>query len=66
MAQLAGWKRKDPIARVERALLKKRVISEKELQAIRREAAELVDRAAASALSAPLPAADAVITQVTA
>lgn len=66
LSQLAGWKRKDPIGRVERALLKKRTISEKELQAIRREAAELVDRAAASALSAPCPAAEQVITHVTA
>jgi TPP-dependent pyruvate/acetoin dehydrogenase alpha subunit len=66
LAQLAGWKRKDPIGRVERALLKKRVISEKELQAIRREAGEVVDRAAANALSAPLPAANQVVTRVTA
>ena len=66
LAQLAEWKKKDPIARAERALKSKRAVTDKELEAIEREARNLVEKAAAFALSSPWPDADEVDKQVTA
>jgi pyruvate dehydrogenase E1 component alpha subunit len=66
LAQLAEWKKKDPIARAARALKSKRLITDKELEAIEREARNLVEKAAAFALSSPWPAASEVDSQVTA
>ncbi|HME62334.1 MAG TPA: thiamine pyrophosphate-dependent enzyme, partial [Candidatus Binatia bacterium] len=63
---LAEWKKKDPIARVARALKRKRAIDEKQLQQIEHEARELVDKAAEFALSSPWPASSDLETQVTA
>jgi acetoin:2,6-dichlorophenolindophenol oxidoreductase subunit alpha len=66
LSQLAEWKKKDPIARVTRALKKKKAITEHESEAIEREARKLVEKAAAFALSSPWPVAAEVDNQVTA
>jgi TPP-dependent pyruvate/acetoin dehydrogenase alpha subunit len=64
LSQLAEWKKKDPIARVAAALKKQKVISDKDLESIEREARELIEKAAAFALSSPWPAPDEVNRQV--
>ena len=56
LSQLAEWKKKDPIARVARALKSKKAITDKELAAIESEARALADKAAAFSLSSPWPA----------
>jgi acetoin:2,6-dichlorophenolindophenol oxidoreductase subunit alpha len=66
LSELAEWKRKDPIARAGRVLLKKNLITAKEFQAIERHARDLVEKAAAFALSSPWPEASEVDSQVTA
>ena len=66
LSQLAEWKKKDPIARVTRALKKQKAITEQESETIEREARELVEKAAAYALSSPWPDAAEVDNQVTA
>jgi TPP-dependent pyruvate/acetoin dehydrogenase alpha subunit len=66
LAQLAEWKKKDPIARAARALKSKRAVTDKELEVIEREARNLVENAAAFALSSPWPDAGTVAAQVTA
>jgi pyruvate dehydrogenase E1 component alpha subunit len=58
LSQLAEWKKKDPIARVAAALKKQKAISDKDLESIEREARELIEKAAAFALSSPWPSAD--------
>lgn len=64
LSQLAEWKRKDPIARVARALKTKKFVTDKELEAVEREARDLVEEAAEFSLSAPWPAASDVDNQV--
>lgn len=66
LAQLAEWKKKDPIARAARALKSKRVVTDKELAAIERDARDRVEKAAEFALSSPWPAPSEVDSQVTA
>lgn len=66
LAQLAEWKKKDPIARVARTLKGKRAISDQELQEVESNARELIDKAAEFALSSPWPAASDLDSQVTA
>ncbi len=66
LSQLAEWKKKDPIARAARALKSKRAVTDKELEVIEREARNLVENAAAFALSSPWPDAGTVAAQVTA
>ena len=66
LSQLADWKKKDPIGRAARALKSKKAVTDKELDAMEREARALVERAAKFALSSPWPEASEVITQVTA
>jgi pyruvate dehydrogenase E1 component alpha subunit len=66
LAELAEWKKKDPIARVARALKSKRAIDQKQLRQIEHEARGLVDKAAEFALSSPWPASSDLETQVTA
>lgn len=66
LSELAEWKRKDPIARAARVLLKKNLLKDKDLRAIEQEARGLVEKAAAFALSSPWPEPSAVDTQVTA
>jgi TPP-dependent pyruvate/acetoin dehydrogenase alpha subunit len=64
LAQLAEWKRKDPIARVARALKTKKFVTDKELEAVEREARDLVEKAAEFSLSSPWPAASDLDDQV--
>jgi pyruvate dehydrogenase E1 component alpha subunit len=64
LSQLADWKRKDPIARFARELKRKKVVSGPQLEAIEREARDLVEKAADFALASPWP--EDVATQVTA
>ena len=64
LSQLAEWKKKDPISRVARALKNKKVITDKELQAIEGEARALIEKAAAFSLASPWPANAAVDQQV--
>ncbi len=66
LSQFADWKKKDPIGRAARALKSKKAVTDKELDAIEREARALVARAAKFALSSPWPEANEVNTQVTA
>ncbi|HKY06677.1 MAG TPA: thiamine pyrophosphate-dependent dehydrogenase E1 component subunit alpha [Candidatus Binatia bacterium] len=66
LSELAQWKKKDPIGRVARALLKKNLIKDKDLGTIERNARDLVERAAAFALSSPWPNASEVDSQVSA
>jgi acetoin:2,6-dichlorophenolindophenol oxidoreductase subunit alpha len=66
LSQLAEWKKKDPIARVTRLLKAKKLISDKEIEAIERAARERVDKAAEFALHSAWPAASEVTSQVTA
>jgi pyruvate dehydrogenase E1 component alpha subunit len=64
LSQLAEWKKKDPIARVTAALKKQKAITEKGCEAIEREARELIEKAAAFALSSPWPVPNEVSNQV--
>jgi TPP-dependent pyruvate/acetoin dehydrogenase alpha subunit len=64
LSQLAEWKKKDPIARVTRLLKSKKVITDKELEAIENEARDLVEKAAEFSLSSPWPAPNDVVDQV--
>jgi acetoin:2,6-dichlorophenolindophenol oxidoreductase subunit alpha len=66
LAQLAEGKKKDPIARAARAMLKKKLLTEKLLGTIERDARALVEEAATFALSSPWPRADDTARQVTA
>ncbi|HUF40614.1 MAG TPA: thiamine pyrophosphate-dependent dehydrogenase E1 component subunit alpha [Verrucomicrobiae bacterium] len=66
LSQLAEWQKKDPIARLARAVKNKMTITEKQIEAIEREARDRVDKAVEFALSSPWPDADEVATQVTA
>jgi len=66
LSQLAEWKAKDPIARFTRELKRKKAISDKEVEAIKDEARDLVERAAQFAIDSPWPAGEEVDSQVTA
>lgn len=66
LSQLSEWRKKDPIARFTRILKKQKALSDKEAQAIEREARDLVEKAAEFALSSPYPAPEEVDRQVTA
>jgi pyruvate dehydrogenase E1 component alpha subunit len=66
LSQLAEWKKKDPIARAARALKSKKAVTDKDLEAIEREARGRVEKAAEFALSSPWPDASEVDSQVTA
>lgn len=64
LSQLAEWKKKDPIARVARALKSQRAITDKELAAIESEAQALAEKAAEFSLLSPWPSDSAVDSQV--
>jgi len=66
LSQLAEWKKRDPIARVARALKSKKAITNKLLETIEHEVRQLVEKAAEFALSSPWPAANEVDSQITA
>ena len=64
LAQLAEWKKNDPIARATRVLKSKKLLTDKDLKSIEAEAREHVEKAAEFALSSPWPAASEVDSQV--
>jgi len=64
LSQLAEWKKKDPIARVARALKSKKALTDAQLKAIESEARALADKAAEFSLASPWPAEAAVVDQV--
>ena len=64
LSQLAEWKKKDPIARVARALKSKKIISDQELATVESEARATIEKAAAFSLASPWPATDTVDQQV--
>jgi pyruvate dehydrogenase E1 component alpha subunit len=64
LSQLAEWKKKDPIARVARALKSQKTLTDKELAAMESEAQALAEKAAAFSLSSPWPAEIEVDSQV--
>ena len=66
LSRLAGWKKKDPIARVARTLKSRKIIANNELAAIERKARTLVEKAAEFALTSPWPVAGEAARQVTA
>lgn len=66
LSQLAEWQKKDPIARVARALKSKKALTDAQLEAIESEARALADKAAEFSLSSPWPADEEVNSQVTA
>ncbi|HUF43280.1 MAG TPA: thiamine pyrophosphate-dependent dehydrogenase E1 component subunit alpha [Verrucomicrobiae bacterium] len=66
LAQLAEWKKKDPIARFTRVVKIKKAITDGELEAIEREARDVVEQAAVFVLSSASPDEIEVDTQVTA
>ena len=66
LSQLAEWKKKDPIGRLVRLLKSKKKITDKKLEAIEKEARDLVEKAAQFSLSSPWPPPNEVDTQVTA
>jgi pyruvate dehydrogenase E1 component alpha subunit len=66
LAQLAEWKKKDPIARVARLLKSKKATTDKELEALESEARARAEKAAEFSLSSPWPSNEEVATQVTA
>jgi acetoin:2,6-dichlorophenolindophenol oxidoreductase subunit alpha len=65
LSQLSEWKKKDPIARFARLLKSKKMMTDKELQAIESEARARVEEAAEFSLSSSWPASEEVATQVT-
>ena len=64
LSQLAEWKKKDPIARVARALKSKKALTDAQLEAIESEARARADKAAEFSLSSPWPSENDVDTQV--
>jgi TPP-dependent pyruvate/acetoin dehydrogenase alpha subunit len=66
LSQLAEWKKKDPIARFSRLLKNKKLISDKEIDSVERDARERVEKAAEFALTSPWPAQAEVASHVTA
>jgi acetoin:2,6-dichlorophenolindophenol oxidoreductase subunit alpha len=66
LAQLGEWKKKDPIARFTRVVKSKKAITDGELEAIEREARDVVEQAAVFVLSSASPDEIEVDTQVTA
>jgi TPP-dependent pyruvate/acetoin dehydrogenase alpha subunit len=66
LSELAEWKQKDPIARFTRELKHRKAISDRRIEAIEREARDLVEQAAQFALASPSPAREEVDSQVTA
>lgn len=66
LAQLAEWKKKDPIARFTRVVKSKKAITDGEFEAIEREARDVVEQAAVFVLSSASPDEIEVDTQVTA
>ena len=66
LSQLAGWKKKDPIARFTRVLKRRRAASSEDFEKAESDARRRVEEAAAFALSSPWPEPEETGTQVTA
>jgi TPP-dependent pyruvate/acetoin dehydrogenase alpha subunit len=66
LSELAEWKKKDPIARFTRELKRRKAVSDKEIEAIEREARSLVEQAAQFALASPWPPGEEIDSRVTA
>jgi len=64
LSQLAEWKKKDPIARVARALKSKKAFTDAQLEAIEMEARALADKATEFSLASPWPSEFDVDSQV--
>jgi len=64
VAQLQAWKERDPVARLERALLPARADSEASRSEIDAEVRAQVESAAVRALAAPMPASSALLRRV--
>ena len=62
--ELASWKRRDPIALIESRLLTSGIATQKEIDAIRRRAAQRIEDAAAFAIQSPYPSFDELTTDV--
>jgi pyruvate dehydrogenase E1 component alpha subunit len=63
-AELASWKRRDPIATLEQRLLVDGAVSQKELAAMKARVVQRVEDAAAFALASPFPTFDQMTTDV--
>jgi pyruvate dehydrogenase E1 component alpha subunit len=63
-AELAQWKRRDPIALLEARLQTNGSITREELALVRARAIERVEEAAAFALASPYPSFDQLTTDV--
>jgi TPP-dependent pyruvate/acetoin dehydrogenase alpha subunit len=66
LSQLSQWKKKDPILRLSRELKRRKALSDKEMESSKREARDLVEKAAEFALASPWPSPEEVASQVTA
>jgi acetoin:2,6-dichlorophenolindophenol oxidoreductase subunit alpha len=66
LSQLAEWKKKDPIARFSRILRNRKILSDRAVGDVERDAREVIERAAKFALGSPWPAAAELESQVTA
>lgn len=64
LSQVSEWKKKDPIARFTRLLIKKRLLGAEKLQTIEDEARARIEKAAEFALASPWPAGEAVASMV--
>ncbi len=64
LSQLAGWKKKDPIARFTRALKSRKAVTDRQLENLQSEVRALVDKAAEFALASPWPRQSEVDTEV--
>ncbi len=64
LSKLTEWKKKDPIARVARALKSQKALTDKELAAMESEAQALAEKAAEFSLSSPWPTESEVASQV--
>jgi TPP-dependent pyruvate/acetoin dehydrogenase alpha subunit len=63
-AELAAWKKKDPIATLESRLLSEEALSPREVAEMKQRVTRTVEDAAAFALASPYPSYDELITDV--
>jgi pyruvate dehydrogenase E1 component alpha subunit len=63
-AEIAAWKARDPIARIERRLIEHEYATESQLAAIRTEVDEAVEAAIAFAEASPMPAPEEALEHV--
>lgn len=63
-AEVSAWKKKDPIARFEKVLLERGVLSEKDMKEIQAEQQTIVNKAQEFAEKSPYPPVSEVYTDV--